>query len=188
MALNGVQGLRSRETVGPPELFDNLLLNRMQGSLQKEDSLGRPAGFRAQQLRASHPVQRDDVSAATQQPTGPSPRGAVDALVKTCQRWHLSTSDQISLLGYSGSESLGLQFLEGRLSAPPQDARDRGGYILGISLGLGALFNDSEEAELLWLREPRPALGGRSAIDFMLEGRMANLMVVAQIVAAERGL
>jgi Protein of unknown function (DUF2384) len=188
MALNGVQGLRPWETVGPTDIFGNQLLNRMQGSPQEEDSLGRSAGFRAQRLRAPYPPQRHYRPAAMQQPTELSPHGAVDALVKTCQRWHLSTSDQITLLGYGGSESLGLQFLEGRLSAPPQDARDRGGYVLGISLGLGALFNDSEEAELLWLREPRPALGGRSAIEFMLEGRMSNLMVVAQMVAAERGL
>jgi hypothetical protein len=60
--------------------------------------------------------------------------------------------------------------------------------VLGISLGLGALFDDSEEGELLWLKEPRSALGGQSAIDFMLEGRMTNLMVVAHMVATERGL
>jgi Protein of unknown function (DUF2384) len=83
---------------------------------------------------------------------------------------------------------LGRQILEGRLLAPPQDVRDRAGYVLGISLGLGALFNDSEEAELLWLRQPRSVFGGHSAIEFMLEGRMGNLMVVAQMVAAERGL
>jgi hypothetical protein len=44
------------------------------------------------------------------------------------------------------------QFLEGRVLAPPQDVRERAGYILAVSIGLSSLFVESERAELEWLK------------------------------------
>lgn len=120
--------------------------------------------------------------------TASAKSGTIDAFVKTCQRWHLSPQEQITLLGYSGSEFFGEQLLEGRLLAPPQDVRERAGYILAISVGLGSLFDESERAELVWLNTPRDALNGRTPLAYMLEGRMANLMYVATMVARERGM
>jgi Protein of unknown function (DUF2384) len=114
--------------------------------------------------------------------------GTIDAFVKTCQRWHLSPQQQIILLGYDGSGFFGQQILDGRLLAPPQDVRERAGYVLAISIGLGSLFDESERAELEWLNAPRDVLNGRSPLAYMLEGRMANLMYVAMMVARERGL
>jgi hypothetical protein len=115
-------------------------------------------------------------------------RGYLDAFLKTCQRWHLSLDQQIVLLGFKGSEFLGHQLLTRRVLALSQDAKDRTGYVLGISIGLGALFDESEAAELAWLSAPRPALGGQSARDCMLHGRMSDLINVAELVARERGL
>jgi len=114
--------------------------------------------------------------------------GVLDAFAKTCQRWHLSLEQQIVLLGYKGSEFFGLQLLEGRVLSPPQDVTERAGYILAISIGLGSLFGESERAELAWLNAPRDALNGSSPLAYMLEGRMANLMNVAAMVAHERGM
>jgi hypothetical protein len=120
--------------------------------------------------------------------TVPVVKGLVDAFGITCQRWHLSVEQQILLLGYKGSEFLGQQLLGGRFLALSQDAKDRTGYVLNISLGLGALFDEAEEAELAWLKLRREELGGMSAIDFILEGRMVNLIIVAAMVDCERGL
>ena len=114
--------------------------------------------------------------------------GTIDAFVKTCQRWHLSPQQQITLLGYNGSEFFGKELLQGRLIAPPQDVCERAGYILAISVGLASLFDDSERAELAWLNAPRDVLNGSSPLAYMLEGRMANLMYVATMVARERGM
>jgi hypothetical protein len=114
--------------------------------------------------------------------------GTIDAFVKTCQRWHLSPEQQIILLGYSGSGFFGQQLLEGRFLAPSQDVRERAGYVLAISLGLSALFDNSERTELAWLNTPRDVLSGKSPLAFMLEGRMVNLMDVAAMVARERGM
>jgi Protein of unknown function (DUF2384) len=114
--------------------------------------------------------------------------GVIDAFVKTCQRWHLPLEQQVILLGYKGSEFFGLQLLEGRVLAPPQDVQDRAGYILAISIGLSSLFDELERAELDWLNTPRDVLSGRSALAYMLDGRMANLMHVAAMVDRERGM
>lgn len=122
-----------------------------------------------------------------QQVVGPR-NGTIEAFVKTCQRWRLSQDQQVVLLGYKGSEFFGREFLEGRLIAPPQDVRERAGYVLAISIGLGSLFNDSENAELTWLKAPREELSGDSPLAYMLEGRMTNLMYVATMVAHERGM
>ena len=118
----------------------------------------------------------------------PARQGLIDAFVNTCQRWRLNESSQLILLGYSGNETLGLEILHGNYLRPPQDARDRAGYVLGISLGLGAIFNEVLEAELAWLNTPHPALASRTPLSFMLLGKMANVMSVAALVAKERGL
>jgi hypothetical protein len=78
--------------------------------------------------------------------------------------------------------------LEGNVLSPPQDVRDRATYILTISIGLGALFDDAEDAELAWLNAPRDDLNGRSPLAYVLEGRMANLLEVALMVNRERGM
>jgi hypothetical protein len=122
-------------------------------------------------------------------PTQPATagRGIVGAFAKICQRWHLSRADQVVLLGYKGSEFFGEQLLDGNLLSPPQDVQERAGYVLAISVGLGSLFDDAEDAELAWLNTPREDLKGRSPLACMLEGRMANVIEVALLVNRERG-
>jgi Antitoxin Xre/MbcA/ParS C-terminal toxin-binding domain len=117
------------------------------------------------------------------------PRGIMDGFVKTCQRWGLSRKEQLILLGYSGdSASLGMQLLQGLLLSPPQDVKDRTGYVLGISIGLGAIFGEVAHAEVTWLRNPHPKLHDTSPLDLMLNGKMTSLMIVARLVAEEREL
>jgi hypothetical protein len=122
-------------------------------------------------------------------PTQPAAagRGVIGAFVKICQRWHLSRADQIVLLGFKGSEFFGEQLLEGNLLSPPQDAVERAGYVMAISIGLGSLFDDAEGAELAWLNTNRDDLNGRSPLAYMLEGRMSHVMEVALLVNRERG-
>jgi Protein of unknown function (DUF2384) len=115
-------------------------------------------------------------------------KGVVGAFAKICQRWRLSRADQVVLLGYKGSEFFGEQLLDGNLLSPPQDVLERAGYVLAISVGLGSLFDDAEEAELAWLNTPRDDLRGRSPLAYMLEGRMTNVIEVALSVNRERGM
>jgi hypothetical protein len=113
--------------------------------------------------------------------------GMFDAFVKTCQRWRLEEQSHATLLGYKDYEFLGQQLLHGYVPPRTQDVRDRIGYVLAISLGLGSLFNEDADAELSWLTTEHPLLK-TSPLDFMLRGRMINLITVADIVRAERAL
>lgn len=114
------------------------------------------------------------------------PKGIIEAFVKTCQRWKLSEQHQLILLGYNDHE-FGREILRGRWLKVPQDVKDRTGYLLGISLGVGAIFDEVVEAELAWLNAPHPELNG-PPMAVMLEGRMKGLMIVSKVVANERAL
>ena len=115
-------------------------------------------------------------------------RGSLDAYVKTCQRWKLKSDKQMILLGYEPHDAVGRHVLSGDHIPPSQDFRDRIAYILRISLGLGSVFNEAVEAELSWLNKTRPELKDKSAFDYMLEGHMSNLFIIADLVEHERGL
>jgi Protein of unknown function (DUF2384) len=114
--------------------------------------------------------------------------GIMDAFVNTSQRWKLSEKEKLLLLGYNDNPFLGNQILESRILATPQDVRDRAAYLLAISVGLGAMFNEVADAELKWLKLPNSKLNGKTPLAFMLEGRMVNIITVLQLVEQERGL
>jgi hypothetical protein len=113
-------------------------------------------------------------------------KGAIDGFVKTCERWRLSQPDQIILLGYSGSELAGLPILMGR-ARPSQDVLDRTGYVLGISIGLSALFDNSIPNEVDWLTNIHPHLNA-TPMQTMLSGKMTDMIRVANLVLRERAL
>lgn len=117
-----------------------------------------------------------------------SRHGVMDAFVNTCQRWNLSDNEKLVLLGYADSPFLGNQILDNRMLVTPQDARDRAAYVLAISVGLGAVFNEVADAERRWLNLPSSKLNGKTPLAFMLEGRMGNIIMVLQLVEQERGL
>jgi hypothetical protein len=117
-----------------------------------------------------------------------APHGLIEAFVKTCQRWRLNERDQSVLLGYGTNAPLAREITSGRYRELPQDVRDRVGYIVGISVGLGTVFDEAVRAELDWLRRPHPKLANRSPLNVMLMGHMAQLITVSDLVAEERAL
>jgi uncharacterized protein (DUF2384 family) len=115
----------------------------------------------------------------------PAPLGVMEAFVKTCQRWRLNEHEQAVLLGHP---PLAREMMSGRYGDLSQDVRDRVGYIVGISVGLGAVFDEAVQAELDWLHRPHPKLADRTPLNVMLMGHMAQLITVSDLVAAERAL
>ena len=115
-------------------------------------------------------------------------RGILRVFIETCRRWNLSLEDQVVLLGYRSGDRVGIQVLNGRLRIHSQDIKDRSGYVIAISIGLGILYGESIDAENQWLRRPREILDGRSPLDYMLGGRMINLITINRMVERERGL
>jgi hypothetical protein len=114
-------------------------------------------------------------------------KGAIDGFVRTCERWKLGKSDQIILLGYTGNDLAAIPVLDGRIRAS-QDVLDRTGYVLGISLGLAALFDNSTSDELAWLNHTHPDLSQTTPMDCMLQGRMTDMIRVFDLVSRERAL
>jgi len=117
-----------------------------------------------------------------------APHGLIEAFVKTCQRWRLNEGEQSVLLGYGTNPPLAREMVSGRYRDLPQDVRDRVGYIVGISVGLGAVFDEAVQAELDWLHRPHPKLTDRAPLSLMLMGHMAQLITVSDLVAEERAL
>jgi antitoxin Xre/MbcA/ParS-like protein len=117
-----------------------------------------------------------------------APPGLIEGFVKTCQRWRLNEREQSVLLGYGTNPPLAREITSGRYRDLPQDVRDRVGYIVGISVGLGTVFDEAVPAELDWLHRPHPKLANRSPLSVMLMGHMAQLITVSDLVAEERAL
>jgi hypothetical protein len=114
-------------------------------------------------------------------------KGAIEGFVRTCERWRLTRPEQIVLLGYRGDELAAQPILTGRVR-PSQDVLDRSGYVLSISIGLAALYNDSVDAEIEWLTRPHTTLGQATPLSSMLDGKMLSMIRVHDLVSTERGL
>ncbi|MXW47997.1 MAG: DUF2384 domain-containing protein, partial [Gammaproteobacteria bacterium] len=69
-----------------------------------------------------------------------------------------------------------------------RDTLERISYILGIYKYLQILLPDQKLADE-WVKRPNsaPLFDGRSALDLMMSGRVADLFIVRQYLDAERG-
>ena len=70
----------------------------------------------------------------------------------------------------------------------PKDTLERISYILGIYKALQLLLPDEQAADD-WVKRPNaaPLFAGRSALDRMLSGQVADLFVVRQYLDSQRG-
>jgi hypothetical protein len=70
----------------------------------------------------------------------------------------------------------------------PKDTLERISYLLGIYKALQILLPDPSAADA-WIRQPNraPMFSGRSALDRMLSGNVADLFVVRRYLDAQRG-
>lgn len=101
--------------------------------------------------------------------------------------WGLSEDEQMTLLGVTARPT----FLKWRMDPNvvlPMDTLERISCVLGIHKALQTLFPDERMADE-WIRRPNTAglFGGRSALDRMLSGQVADLFVVRQYLDAQRG-
>ncbi|MCP4315602.1 MAG: hypothetical protein GY789_06170 [Hyphomicrobiales bacterium] len=117
-----------------------------------------------------------------------TPAGLTDGYRKICQRWNLNELQTAKLLNLENDLGLCQLILSGQVPPITGDLKDRMTYIIGISVGLGFLFNDDKEAELHWLNMDKEQFDGLSALNHMLDGSFANLLSVVQTVESARGL
>src|SRR5579864_704623 len=132
------------------------------------------------------------VSGALQGRSSPSQATAAGAaglraFVRIADLWHLSIAEQLTLLGLS-SRSTYFKWRKEPQVRLPRDTLERISYILGIYKALQLLLPDTRAADE-WIRRPNEAamFGGRSALDRMLSGNVADLYIVRQYLDAQRG-
>jgi hypothetical protein len=109
------------------------------------------------------------------------------ALANIAEAWNLTVVEQLTLLGIA-SRSTFFKWRRERHPRLPADTLERLSYLLGIYKSLQILLPDAAAADG-WVRRPNsdPLFGGRSALDRMLSGQVADLYVVRQFLDAERG-
>ncbi len=115
---------------------------------------------------------------------GPS---AMRIFFNLARLWNLSSQEQQTLLALPRSTLA-------KYRARPETARlspdtiERISYLIGIYKALQILLPRPEAADE-WVRRPNsnPLFNGRSALDRMLSGRVADLYVVRQHLDGQRG-
>ena len=109
------------------------------------------------------------------------------AFARIAELWHLSIAEQLTLLGIH-SRSTYFKWRKEAKARLPRDTLERLSYLLGIYKALQLLLPATAAADE-WIRRPNaePLFGGRSALDRMLSGNVADLYLVRQYLDAQRG-
>jgi hypothetical protein len=109
------------------------------------------------------------------------------AFARIAELWHLSIAEQLTLLGLS-SRSTYFKWRKDPQARIPRDTLERISYVLGVYKALQLLLPDTRAADE-WVRRPNdaPVFGGRSALERMLSGNVADLYIVRQYLDAQRG-
>jgi hypothetical protein len=113
---------------------------------------------------------------------------ALRTFFNIADRWGLTVLDQMTLLGVTTRSTFFGWKKKSQEASLPKDTLERISYILGIYKALQILL-PSEDAADAWIKQPNeaPLFGGRSALDRMLSGQVADLYVVRQYLDAQRG-
>lgn len=128
-------------------------------------------------------------------PDGPAidlaTREAGQALLRTffgiADAWKLSPREAMTLLGLRSRSTFHV-WKEGRAGPLSRDTVERLSYIFGIYKALQMLLPSAEAADE-WIRKPNaaPLFGGRSALERLLSGNVADLYEVRRYLDAQRG-
>ena len=102
--------------------------------------------------------------------------------------WRLENLDASRLLGFGAGDMDEFQhLLVGRRELRGRDIRDRIMHLFHIRKTLWSLFR-CLNVENDWLREEHELLDGASPLSLMLEGSMANLLLVRDYVESAAGI
>lgn len=113
---------------------------------------------------------------------------AVRAFGNIANLWQLDLDEQLTLLGHPPRSTYYKWKKDPAATHLGRDTLERISYLLGIYKALQILLPDEKAADG-WIRRPNaaPLFGGKSALDRMLSGNVADLYVVRQYLDAMRG-
>ena len=111
---------------------------------------------------------------------------ALRTFFRLADAWALSVGEQTTLLGVARATLY--QWKQGKVAPLDRHLLERLSHLFGIYSSLQILFPSARRADE-WVRKPNsaPLFGGRSALDRMLGGQVADLYVVRQYLDAQRG-
>lgn len=104
---------------------------------------------------------------------------------RVAELWGMTAEQMRVVLGAPGRSTF-YNWKKGEGGLLPRDTLERISYVLGIYKGLQVLFPDAHQADA-WIGKPNQAFGGRSALDRMLAGNVADLQAVRSYVDYVRG-
>jgi antitoxin Xre/MbcA/ParS-like protein len=119
--------------------------------------------------------------------TRESGRALLGTFFNIAAAWKLSPREAMTLLGLNSRSTF--HVWKGGKSGPlPRDTLERISYVLGIYKALQLLLPSDESADA-WIRKPNtaPLFGGRSALERVLSGNVADLYEVRRYLDAQRG-
>jgi hypothetical protein len=101
--------------------------------------------------------------------------------------WDLNEPEQMRLLGLESRSTL-QSWKRGQVRKIGRDALERISYVIGIFGALQILLPNEAEADK-WIRKSNkaPLFSGRSAIERMASGNVADLFLVRQYLDGQRG-
>lgn len=110
------------------------------------------------------------------------------AFARIAQAWSLSVDEQLCLLGQPPRSTFFAWRRHPDRALLSRDTLERLSNLLGIYKSLQILLPDAQAADL-WVRRPNTAapFGGRSALDRMLAGNVADLNLVRRYLDGVRG-
>ena len=107
------------------------------------------------------------------------------AFFRIMGHWKVPNDQAQALLG-SPSRSRFYEWKKGEGGTLSRDTFERISYVIGIYKGLQILFPLAVQADA-WVAKPNEAFGGRSALDRMAAGNVADLHAVRAYVDHVRG-
>jgi hypothetical protein len=113
-------------------------------------------------------------------------RVAKQAFFRLIKIWGLSDAEALTLLGQPSRSTLHA-WRKGAGGKLDRDRLDRISYLLGIHKALQVLLPERAQADA-WLKKPNARFGGRSALEYMLEGGLVRLADVRRYLDSERGV
>jgi hypothetical protein len=117
---------------------------------------------------------------------GEMAKAGLKAFFRLAALWKLDTEDQRVLLGTQRSTLFHWK-KHGSAKLSP-DTLERLSYILGIYKALQILLPDPASADA-WIKKPNkaPLFAGKSALEFLRQGRVTDLYLVRRYLDAQRG-
>ena len=118
--------------------------------------------------------------------SGHAAGAALRTFFRLADAWNLSVAEQITVLGIARTTLY--QWKLGKVAPLDRHLLERLSHLFGIYSALHILLPVAARADE-WIRKPNaaPLFGGRSALDRMLGGQVADLYVVRQYLDAQRG-